>query len=373
MTNHIFEINIRSLIIVFFAFVGNATVLGIDLVLITLLPAFLILYAHSFLTIEKRYILPLFFLVILFIIVSVRIPYINVWQGYKVYYDIWPIKAIALLFMVASTRELKWPMGNTLIFSILCIYLLLLGNVADNVRLVSLFGPNMLYRIFNILVAVSVLNLIIDYRNPAKWWLLGTTGLGLYGAILTGSSGALAVIAIIATIVLFKLSKLLFFSTMIVITIWGSTLLANILTAFQMPILGRLNYKIENFEDAHRFIALTEILTNPFSLYGYSTSDFNFADYPHNIFLELYAYYGLIGLAVSGVILIGLIKALPNLLEGHILPIVLLIIIIGSLFSGDLSDNYGAAGLAAGLLLQRHRSNRNSDEFPAHAKMSPMH
>ena len=372
MKKQLFEFNIRSFIIVLFAAVGGRTAMDIiHLGLFILLPVFLMFYMSSPLMIVKKQIAPLIFLTILLLIALFRIPNIEIaWAhySYAIWYTLWPIKAIILMVMVADTREVRWPMGNTLMFGILCMGLIVVGYVNEHGRLNSLFRPHTLVQVFGILLIISVVHFIINQR-VSRWLLVGTASLALYGMILTASATVFLLLATIGAIALFTLPKRYFIVASILTIFLGYFFIDYVLSGSStLPIFSRLNTKLTNMWDP-RFAIWLEVLNHPFSVYGHSYNTFGTVSpstisHMHSLFLELYAYYGLIGLVLFGVVLAALISSFPLLLKGDVLPLVLLVLFIGSMLGGYLAQNsYGVIGLAAGLLLQRYHCKEHRDLF----------
>jgi hypothetical protein len=356
----------RSFLLVLFAFVGNAQVMGMDLTLTFIAPLMIALQFRDPWMIRQK-MLP-FFLVILSLLsfAALRATFIGI-PYFDAYY-LWPLKAIILLLLVAFGREAVWPVANMLVLALFVVALVLVGTVEDG-RLVSVFGPNMLYRIFGLLFVFALMQLF-SRRVGTKLVFACFVGIGFYALILTGSIGALVVIAVAVAVFFFRMSKTFFFSLAAISAFFGLAVAHFSVSALPMgnvpSILERVLYKLRVQEASERTLSWIEITSRPFSTFGYNYSDFwmiwNFRHYyPHNIFLELYGFYGLIGIGLILVMFAALFKALPRIMRGDILAISLVIFMIGSFFSGDLSDNYGVVGLAGGLAL-RPPMNGSSDK-----------
>ena len=141
-------------------------------------------------------------------------------------------------------------------------------------------------------------------------------------------------------VLIFKLPNKRYFAVAIILAFsLGSFFINIVLSDSTLPIFSRFQHKLTNMWDP-RFTMWIEILSHPFSVYGHSYETFGtvsprYYPHPHNLFVELYAYYGVIGLVVFGVVLAGLIKSLPLVLKGHVLPMVLLVLFIYAMLDGN--------------------------------------
>lgn len=361
MIQRVLEFDIRSFLIVLIAFIGNGRAFGIDVVLVLICMAVILQLRDSW--VIQRRALPFFFLItVLLFFAALRSPSIGI--PYNVFYGLWPFKALLLFILVSCNRkDLMFPMGNMLLLALICVALVLVGRIEDG-RLVSIFGPNMLYRIFCFLLFFSII-WSFGTKGGARLLQLAFSAFALYAALLTGSNGALLVIIIVVVVVvwrIFKGASVIQKSVLVLVAIAAFSfvnffeMIPGIETGFDnVETFSRAAYLLASFETSARLTGWTEILVRPFSFIGQSHVfyenlwSFEY-DYPHNIFLELYAFYGGVGVALVAVLVTAITKAIAVVTQGDIMAMTFIVIIIGANVSGDMSDNYGAIGLAAGLL-----------------------
>lgn len=358
-------VELRSLLVLLFVFVGNAQIQGIDLTLFFLLPAFLFLQPISLWKFRKSTIWIIVFLTMILLgcfvqTVSLDIPY------FENYY-IWPLKAAFLFVFLASGNQLNFPIGNIVILALICLFLIAVGRI-ENGRLVSVFGPNMLYRIFGFLLAFSAA-LIFVSRGMAKVAALICMAIGTFATLLTGSSGAVVVLAILMLITIYRLSRIGFAVFLVFIaylSIRFSNLVSTVGLGSSFPsFLSRIFYKSSQISDNPRLNGWGDLLTSPFAILGSSYDDyaniwfFGF-QYPHNIFVELYIYHGMFGIIISGFMIVGAILFIPRILKGDVAGLVFIVMLVASCLSGDLSDNYGVIGLLGGLFWKDVSRNHDS-------------
>jgi len=352
----------RSFLLVLFAFVGNGRVGGIDISLAVIAPLLVLVQLRDPWIIRRDALPKLLLVLALLAIAAARTPTIGI--PYTDTYGLWPYKAILLLILVAFGRELDWPLGNMLALSFLGLALILVGRIEDG-RLVSVFGPNMLYRFFGFLLVFSImlyLNRTEANAAATRLVLLACAGLGVTASLLTGSSGALVVILTAVFLAMLRVSKGLSVLAIGTAGYWIATsgILVGALTAGAgAPVFySRALYKVATIQANDRFTGWTEILSQSLTIWGRDYEAFGqiwvfgYA-YPHNIFVELYGFYGLVGVLLSGIVLFALFRFVPRMLQGDILSLTFVVLLLGAMLSGDLSDNYGVIGLAAGLLMRR--------------------
>jgi hypothetical protein len=367
MTLRFSSLDLRSLLIVLFAFIGNAQVGGLDLVLLIVVPALFVLnLTKPWKLPYLSYFLYLFFAVVLlmaaFQAYHVAVPY------FEDYY-IWPLKAFILMTFVAFSGPPRWTMTNMFALSMIALALIVTGSFESG-RLHSAFGPNMLYRLFGMLALFSAMQGFQKTRGKPHA-TVAMFGLGMVGLVLTGSSGALVVVAAIVALYLYRWSRRVFFSlaigaaagiVILLVTQSGAGALYFIQDS-NISVISRSFYKIETLEADARMIGLKTLFTAPFSVFGYQHADFAHLwffgyQYPHNIFAELYAFYGIIGLILIAAILLTIRKLTVAVVLTDTYFLTFIILLIGSNLSGDLSDNYGLVGLACGLLVRASQSVR---------------
>lgn len=376
--NDFLKIDLRSLLLVLIAFIGNAQIAGIDLVLsICVLTLFTQFSQGAKLSRLAPWRFGFFIAVLLVAFLraeAIGIPYFED-------YALWPIKALFLTALIVTGRDLTWPMGNMLALAFICFALVYVGRVEEG-RLVSVFGPNMLYRVFGFLMIFGVM-LYPLRRGKDRVLLLAFAAFGLFAALLTGSSGAVLTIAAILALSALRYSKKLSFVLGLGCLYVAATLgpLAGTTNlALEGPAtVTRLSYKLTSLEASDRVIGWGEIVSQPFAPLGYNHADFWYLwtfgyQYPHNLFIELFAFYGVVGLILGAAVLYTAVKAVPKVIKGDILSMTFIVLAIGSMLSGDLSDNFGVIGLACGMIvrtpLKRKRPalRRPSPQSPAQIK-----
>lgn len=103
----IFDYDFRSFFLVFAAFVGNAQISGIDVVLFAFLPIAFILQLRGPWLMRRRQMLPMLMLTLLLVLAAARAPFIGI--NYFSSYYLWPIKALILLFLIATDQGSPAP------------------------------------------------------------------------------------------------------------------------------------------------------------------------------------------------------------------------------------------------------------------------
>ena len=354
------RLDFKSLFIVFFAFTGNAQFLGQDLVLLCFFPFLFFLFLKGQQSILYQYSYLYFFMLMLlifatFLAIKIDIPYFE-------NYILWAPKAAILMTVIGFSKPPRWNMSNMFVFSLMIFLLIITGSIQDG-RLFSVFGPNMLYRIFGMLVLFSVMHRFQQNHKVSVVNLL-FIGLGIYGIILTGSAGGILVLFLVLLIytVHFLKRSTPFYGILIVLPIIGLFALSiYFLTTFEeLTTFSRISYKLAGLQLSSRFIGLVTLFNAPFSWMGYSYGYFGHLwffgyEYPHNIFAELYAFYGSIGLFLIAVICSALSKIYVSSLADDVYLLTFAVLLVGACLSGDLSDNYGVIGIAGGLLIRQQR------------------
>lgn len=367
MTLRFSTLDLRSLLIVLFAFIGNAQLLGVDLVLVLLTPALLALSLTTPWKLAYRSFFLYLVLATTLVVATLQVRHVAV--PYFEDYYIWPLKAFILMTFVVFIGPPRWTMTNMFALSLIVLALIVTGKM-ENGRLNSAFGPNMLYRLFGILALFSAMQGFQSTRSnrlaTAAMFGLGAVGLGL-----TGSSGALVVAIAIAALYLYRSSQHVFFilvigaAGVVILSITGTG--GGTLTFLQdsnLSIISRTLYKVGTLQANIRMLGLTALFTEPFSVLGHRHADFanlwvfGYA-YPHNIFAELYAFYGITGLILIAAILFTIRKLAMIASLNDVYFMTFLILLIGANLSGDLSDNYGVVGLAGGLLVRASKDARS--------------
>tara|TARA_B100000886_G_scaffold337335_1_gene297837 strand:- start:4286 stop:5377 length:1092 start_codon:yes stop_codon:yes gene_type:complete len=327
------------------AFSGNAIFFGLDLFFLSLIPL-VILIAN-----KNKYPIPIkliFLSLLISLLCAILIVYsyqLNV--TYTTYYT-WPLKVFALSiflpFFINSNVYNKSALEiiiYSLIFFVLTV--LIFGSYVDG-RYTFLFGPNMLYRIVNIFLFLGIL---VSFSTKKKLLTIFLSALCLYLIVIIGSRGGLVLFTVFLLLMLFKYKKyfIILFSSIVIVC----------LIYFLNEEFRILNF-INLIENA-RFLSWQAILDDglevkfrdyqsfeKYTIYGFP--------YPHNIFLELIYFFGYVGLMLCLIISVSFIgscyffvklKEVSSLLVCSIFYIG---IFIGSLFSGDITDNYYLIGVS---------------------------
>lgn len=259
-------------------------------------------------------------------------------------FALWPAKAFltAAALIIVNWRD--WSRAQHAVFAAACLGLLANADYIDG-RMYSLFGPNMLYRVFGCLFVLSAWLYFKGERGNLDWLVLCSGILGALGCILTGSSTALLMLLIplvlIAGLSLRTAVNLLLAAALVLICLF--------LFRDDLVVFARLSSKFASIESAHRVLGWIYILQSEFSWSGRNYDFFTPIwigghRYPHNIIFELYAYYGAVGIVVSSCVVLTAVfgrKALGWLYLPY------LVSFVGAQFSGDLSENYAVVGLSA--------------------------
>lgn len=356
MTISLKWIDPRSLLIVLTAFIGNAEIMGMTIGLFTVIASAFFLTSRPHFP-PQATVLSCLALTFLLLVAAARSPEIGI--TYTDSYWLWPLQTIALYVMIVVGGPLRWPTGNVLAFATLGLVIFALGSMVDG-RLYSLFGPNMLYRIFGFLYIFALI-LYFDQKGAGRLTLLAVSGFGLFATLLTGSVGGIFIIAIGVWVFILRLSKAFAWTLAIGsgVGIWlflGQQMAASLAFNPGMPnLLRRLLYKAETWDTSHRFEGWMNIILEGPTLVGHRYSEFahmwftGFL-YPHNLFVELYGFFGLVGAAIGCFVIAGGVKSFIRAPRGDIVSLAFLVLALGAMFSGDLTDNYGVIAFAAAML-----------------------
>jgi hypothetical protein len=361
--------NVRSLLIILAAFVGNAQLFGVDLALYVLLPtAFVFQLRHRW-TLLPGSMMALLFIAATLLLAATRAPFVGI--PYIDAYHLWPLKTLILTGLIAFGRSPTWPISNMVGLFLMALSIFALGQVQDG-RLYSVFGPNMLYRLFGLLLLFSAVYAFKE-RLAARLLVVLVASLGLLGILLTGSAGGLPILIVAGFVFLYRWSKMTFLAMMaglaaLLVVVWGHPGSLDFLANSDLVSVSRTIRKLGMIGLDTRVIGVQTIFLAPPNLLGHDYtyfSDLWFTgyQYPHNIFAELYGFFGAIGIALSVVVLIAIPHSIAPILFGDVFAMTFAVLLLGSMASGDLSDNYGVIGLAAGLVvraMQRSLSEESS-------------
>lgn len=249
------------------------------------------------------------------------------------------INAMPLLFRFIKSNMSSMYISVTLL--IICLFSFYLGGTQQGV----IFGPNILYRIFGVLFTVFfVIALCRKVRLTQFTFVFFLSSISI---LLTASRGGTLVILAMFLMVLYyffrygylkyALPLLVFFMFSVVVVNWE----------FIQFILGRaVHFDLNNASEAYRFqqyfvayafLAEGSSIELLFGL-GEDNRYYKYGLYPHNILVEVLVYNGLAFMFLLFVMLIVVTYLYFNRLI--VLLIVFSPIVIGSILSGDLTDNF---------------------------------
>ncbi len=345
-------------------FAGNADVFGIDFfsAMVALVSAYFVTFyqkinLQGFNSKHSRLswaIFLFFFAVLIFVFFKstvLQIPYIN--------YFIWPIKVVFLFVFLVVIRD-NWKEASPKAFfvytamgSIAFVTGMLLFGDSEDGRVTFIFGPNVLYRvlIFFILTLIVVLTLFKIKGRLKVIYSLVLLLILFYLLSLVGSRGG--VIILVAVLSLTFLIKYFFnVRNFLLLLIIAPMLFLSLLDLFESSRV----FSFEGIGQNIRIVFFMEFLNNIslIPVFGYSWQDFlKYAvygfSYPHNSFVELVYYYGVLGWLMVFFVSYVAILAIRffvkrtinsrNLIE-YIYILLFLIVLFSSFASGDLTDNF---------------------------------
>ena len=339
-------------------FIGNANIFGFPLILLALsLPIFFALE------------IKLSFIQLLFILILTSIftyKSFNLEEVYNPFYPLWVISFfLAFLFtnaIIDKLREYPLETLRMMAFAFIPILLIfLLGIFLSQVdeRALFIFGPNMLYRVVGFFLAIGGGYL---FFKGMRFSALILSLLSYYILILIGSRGGL-VVMLITLLLFFHIynKRITFFNLSL-----GAALLSfpifflnidlSFFRIFNFQSFGAIEdtdyvgaySRLRPFlfllfeQDRFSIIGIThEEFLNIFSIPGYL--------YPHNMFLELAIYFGWLGVFIALITLYKIIELFLLTLKARTNPFVifcysLLVLFLGTMFSGDMGDNGAILG-----------------------------
>lgn len=329
---------------------GNASLFGFPLFCLGFL---FFLFLFVFLTRDSVLQTPIDAIVSILITVSLVFATIKNADLRILYTDnfwVWPIFCLVAFIQYRLINNAKSYVGNKslvifVLFFFTFTFLALLFGKEVNGRHSFLFGPNNLYRIELTLYFLSFL-----YFNSNRSALtkrvrvpLQTLAFALvtYMLIKIGSRGGVVIFILFFFIYYFSLKSSLLFSMI------GASLVV-----YLTDKLEGLRLFDFSFEGNARYMFIKSFLEITDPVVGSTYTDFDFAWYghylyPHNILLELYMYYGFTGLLLSVLLIISVIISSFGIYQSrklmrfdNIYHVIFFIVFTGSLFSGDLTDNF---------------------------------
>jgi len=354
-------------ITVLFAIIGNARIAGFDIALTVIAPVCILLALMT----KPRFKLPQIMLGVVIIaatfVLTVQTVNAEVLTGY-VY---WPVKACLVALFVTLFAHSIDGRQFTILFAFVLV-LLLTSQQIDG-RSFGLFGPNMLYRFYGILYFTAIYMLWARKGNIG--WYITAIAISIFAIGRTGSVGGIFVLG--AGSLLFirpSLRYIPIFASMVfaLYLVWPYIEDFNIVQRMlckinlvwphieDFNIMQRVDCRtnLDNIGASSRVNGIISILDYPFSVFGNNYNAYanvwreNYP-YPHNIFVELWAFFGVPGIMVAAIPIGALLVVRRQVLrrECTLFHFAFISIFLSANLSGDLSDNYGAIGLALGLLL----------------------
>lgn len=344
---------LAGILLFLLVFSGNGTLLGIELFFIFFFVAMILVLIYGNTNIGKK---NLIIFLSMFALLIISFP-ISIQVDYSDSYILWPVKALLLLIYVSFAKKVSFGKYFLFFLGLFLLFILPFVEFSDSGRMSAIFGPNILYRIFAFSFCYSVLA-FYDKSITANFFskslcLIIFLGSSL-GIAYAGSVGG--IVTIIILIMFFSPRKSGYFSSVFVLTLWYFSEFIFRLFDINILLIQRLLSKSESITESARFVGWSDLIS--LSKFPYITPYETFTSvwsygfyYPHNIFLELFLFFGLFGALLA----VFLIRALLACLKrkdsnDNFIKLLFLVIFTGSLFSGELSDNYAVVSLA-GLIL----------------------
>jgi hypothetical protein len=356
LTTHNKKPHLNNLIIFFLAICGNSTLFGIDIFFII----FLFHCVYFLNPWEKRFPLNINTAISCTLLALITIKSATLEIPYNQFYFFWPIKATLLFVLIIynckateNKLALNYEGNYTTQTAAICIFLIIFlslalffGQTIDG-RLHFIYGPNMLYRVA---VIASLLPFICKKASLISKLLLIGTGISV--GVLTGSKGFWITLILCGLIVIQMEYKLLSRKGTILTTSIFALLGLVLSNSPDLRVIQYLrNFDIEstdrlNFMLNHNWYSFT-VFGNTYE--DYFKNQLHGFQYPHNIFVELIYYYGIPGWILS--VLITLSAVLSTRLKVNRLWLICgLVFLVGSMMSGDLSDNFSSVSIFLAML-----------------------
>lgn len=352
--------SVFAICVLLFAFVGNARIFGVDVVLMAITPACMMLFALSAPRFSERGIVIGVFVSLLgYIAVLLALRY-DMLLGHV----FWPIKAVLLaLFVGYVAPKVRAPQIHLLA---LLVVVFIVTSADEYGRSYGLFGPNMLYRFYGLLFLGALYLIATQQRRRLVWSVYMIVALS--GIIQTGSVGGILLVAIGATFfVRFSFKSLAAFA------IVGIMITINWQRLQNVVVVQRLLFKMTqaNMENSSRIDGARQILAEGLVPLGHPYETFDHVwrpsfGYPHNIVVELISFYGVLGIIVSVILMCALVIVRRRIYERNcgLFDLAYIALLVGTLLSGDLSDNYGTVGLAISIVVLSLFQNHKRQTYP---------
>ncbi|MCP5395642.1 MAG: hypothetical protein H6918_02720 [Sphingomonadaceae bacterium] len=355
--------NLTAFFLCIAALAGNATLAGFDIFLILAVPVGLVIFLRDPRLDSGGGGFGLWLALLALVPLAMRAPEIGI--PYFELYWLWPWKAALLAILLLREGEARWPFANDLLLAGFTLLLLASARIEEG-RMVSLFGPNMLYRFFGTGFIIALLRL----GSVSGWqarFALGFAGLSAAAMVLTGSVGALGVFAAALYFARESLWRMLRSAGAILLAAGVAMLVLNWQAVVDSNLISRVLYKIDNLDRDDRLVGWSKLAGSDPGWAGLDYRDLAFAwtarsPYPHNLPLELYVFHGLFGLLLAALVLASFWFARRT---RWVFYFPLLVILIGSLFSGDLSDNFAVLAFPVVMAAQYRALARPAFPHPA--------
>ena len=261
--------------------------------------------------------------------------------------------ALPVIYFYSASRDFNrevWRWMYIVTVTLLIIGLVSLVQGVEDGRLAILKGgPNIYGRLMGLLVIAAAARYFTEKR------LITPSGivLALAGLVLltSGSRGAVAAIAITAALGIFMVGR----SPMKVLLLLGAAAFGMLLILFpplEVFELIRERYIVLTFEE--QYVAYRDVLFDlsldairerfwlGHGLAGFSAFEPNQV-YPHNLVLELWTEFGLVGIMLALVVptIAILVRVLGSNSEDHRNTFAFIFLLAATMFSGDFYDSRG--------------------------------
>ena len=336
-----------------YTMIGNANIYSIDIALVFIFPVCIALYYvnnNTFRIFDLYALFTYFLFTILLAFQSLQVPELQ-------NYCLWPIKAFLVVILLVANGSLVTKEQYLCIFAF--ALLLYITSNDEGGRAYGLFGPNMLYRFYGVLFIFTIY--LYTCRLDKSYLLAAGLAISVVGILSTGSAGGILTLIVCSTVFInFRLRYLMVGIISLFFIYLGWDWINNITVVER--IVSKLNSGL--FTESVRINGILTITSGDFSFFGHPYSYYNhiWEDlyvYPHNIFAELYAFFGVSGVVVIIILISALITSIFNVRErkAGIFDLIFIALLPGTIVSGDLSDNYGLIGMGMGILIAKRRSS----------------
>lgn len=373
-------LNSRPWVLLLLCMSGNASVLGIDVFSVIFSVSLLVFVALFDWKYAPNVHEPYVFWLLIVVLGLIQARAFFLGFEYNGDYSFWPLKALFLflfLYLFATKEKfyqinfLKAQHSMMLFGSMLIMLSMVLGGHIQDGRLSFIWGPNMLYRIVDFLLILSLAGTFLVRTTSAYVFCAALWVLGIYTLSVIGSRGGMVALfgALALFVIVAKRSKVF----VVAIILSGFLVFMGIQTASQFVELPRF-VSFGSEEEALRQVFRNyffSIISQTFFSFGFQYSDFSpFSsfgfEYPHNIFIELIFYYGTFGWIASILLIWSAAKSLYvmswAIRDGRSQVLVLLISIywvffLGVQMSGDLTDNFPVISIGFYMLILNDRAS----------------